>query len=153
MLRIILTREAGWPDHQPMADRMLEDMAAALRDAGQQVRVVTTALRPDHVSAGGIDVRYVRRHHRSSFGSGLGSHFGVQTLGRTVAARADVWHAMGLEDAAAAAALSTVRPGLCSVYTDHGFCEPDRLSPAESRMQALVARRIDHYVCVSHAAA
>src|SRR5436190_24323351 len=100
-LRIILTREAGWPDDDPADCRSIEELAAALRAAGQQVRVVTTAPTPGRTEQGGVDVHYLRRRDRSSFG--------LQSLAHSAAARADVWHAFGLGDAAAAATLSTVR--------------------------------------------
>ena len=143
-LRIILTRETGWPDDDPADRRSTEELAAALRAAGQQVRVVTTAPTPGRGEQRGVDVRYLRRRERSGFG--------LQTLAHSAAARADVWHAFGLGDAVAAATLATVRRGLCSVYTDHGFCEPTR-SARERTMRAVVVKQIDHYVCISNAAA
>ena len=123
-LRIILTRESEWPDDQGRAHRSVDELAAALRAAGQRVRILDWA--------------------RSSRWS---------TFAYAAVARADVWHATGWTDATAAAVAGTVRPGLCSVFTNSGFCERATRTRVKRAVETVVAKRIDHYVCVSDATA
>ena len=60
---------------------------------------------------------------------------------------------MGTADGAAAATAAMVRPGLRSVYTDHGFPNPaSRRRRPDARIHQHVVDHVDAYVCVSEAA-
>jgi glycosyltransferase involved in cell wall biosynthesis len=80
--------------------------------------------------------------------------FGLQCLARLARRPPDVWHALGTADAAAAALLGTVRRGLRTCYTDLGFPAAEaRRNRPDRILHDLVVRRIDHYICMSDAAA
>ena len=155
-LRIALTHVYGWPEVRRGAERYLHELSGALREAGHQVSIITTAPSPRHGRERGVPVAYLRRRHvlTRRFGS-LSDElaFGGQAFGRLALAKVDVWHAMGTADAAAAAALGTVRH-VRSVYTDHGFpYRPSRQRRPDRRLHDAVVAHVDRYVCVSNAAA
>jgi phosphatidylinositol alpha-mannosyltransferase len=79
--------------------------------------------------------------------------FGAAALAAVGWRRMDVWHATGTADAAAAAQLGRVRE-IRTVFTDHGYpLAASRERRSDYRLYRMVLRRIDSYVCVSHAAA
>lgn len=155
-LRIVLTHVYSWPEVRRGGERHLHELASALCDAGHDVSVLSTANRSGRGLVLGVDTRWlVRRRllHRRFGEAAEEVAFGVQALAALSCRSADVWHAFGTADAAAAATLSRLRPRLRSVYTELGI--PDRAyreSRPDARLHDLVARRIGAYVCYSHAA-
>jgi glycosyltransferase involved in cell wall biosynthesis len=134
----------------------MHELAAALADRDHDVRIVTTASQPAAARVLGVDVRYLRtrRVARQRMGElAAEAAFGGQALTRLATARLDVWHAFGTADAAAAAALSRVRPRVSSVYTELGipvgWYRRDR---PDHRLHQLVVRDIGAYCCYSRAA-
>ncbi len=156
-LRIALTHVYAWPEVRRGGERYLHELAAALRSAGHEVQIFSTALRPGRDRVSGVDVRYVRRRTsarlRQVFAeSGDEVAFAAQVLPRLAFKRLDVWHALGTGDAAAAAFLGRLR-STRSVYTDLGIPElPYRGRRSDWRLHRFVASRIDRYICLSETA-
>jgi glycosyltransferase involved in cell wall biosynthesis len=156
-LRIVLSHAYCWPEVRRGGERYLHELAAALMRAGHRVQILSTAPTAGHTSVEGVPVTRLRT--RSVAPKRFGAQadevaFGVQA-GLWMAPRTvDVWHALGVPDAAAASVLGAVR-GFRSVTTDLGTSRkwfwdlrPDR------RLHDVVVRRIDSYICLSrHAAA
>lgn len=155
-LSVVLTHVYAWPEVVRGAERYLHELAGALADAGHRVRVLTTGPRPGEREVRGVPVTYLPRRRLAA--RRFGSHadevaFGVQSLARLAGARFDVWHAMGTADGASAAVLGRVR-NVTSVFTDHGFpVRTSRERRPDRRLHDAVVRWVDHYVCVSEAAA
>jgi glycosyltransferase involved in cell wall biosynthesis len=154
-LRIALSHVYAWPEVSRGGERYMHELGAALVAMGHRVRILSTAPRPRRDRVLGVDVQYLRR--RRVLPSRLGAQsdevaFGGQALARLAASPLDVWHAMGTADAAAAALVSSVR-GVRSAYMDLGFpYRASRERRPDRRLHELVVRRIDHYLCFSHAA-
>lgn len=149
-LRIALTSVHSWPGVSRGAERYLHELAASLRAAGHQVRVLSTG-RPARDVVLGVPVRRVPA--RGAEGVGHEAVFGRQALARLGAARLDVWHATSTGDGAAAALAGRLRPRLRTVFTDHGFpvrASRERRGDADAHQR--VVDHVDHYVCVSAAA-
>lgn len=161
-VRVVLTSVHSWPDVRRGGERYAHELSAALSRAGHDVRLVSTGRRTGTGSELGVPVRRmpVRRapgHYpepwqdlaiERAFGAQAAAHL-VPRLGRF-----DVWHATSTGDAAAAAVTGRLRPGLASVFTDHGFpVRRSRDSRPDRREHLLVTRQIGAYVCVSRAAA
>jgi glycosyltransferase involved in cell wall biosynthesis len=155
-LRVVLTHVYAWPEVRRGGERYLHGLAGALSRAGHDVSILSTAPQPGRSTIDGVDVRYLRRRHlaRRKFGPLADeAAFGAEALLRLAGARVDVWHAMGTADAAAATAVARVRPGVRSVYTDHGFPNPtSRQRRGDRRLHRFVVDHVDAYVCVSEAA-
>lgn len=156
-LRIALTHVYAWPEVRRGGERYLHELAAALRKAGHDVLIMSTAPRAGRDRVLDVDVRYLRRRSRLQLKNWFGDSghevvFGVQAWFRLALKRLDVWHALGTGDAAAAASLGRVR-SIRSVYTDLGIPEiPYRTRRSDWRLHRFVAKRIDRYVCLSEAA-
>jgi glycosyltransferase involved in cell wall biosynthesis len=155
-LRVVLTSAYAWPEVHRGGERYLHELAAALRRRGHRVRVLCGAPAAGRDEVLGVPVRRVRRHrirpaHYREVAGEVG--FGLSALRLLAAAPLDVWHAGTTADAAAAAAAGLVRPGLRTVFTDHGFpVAASRTRRPDARLHAFAARHVDHYVCVSRAA-
>jgi glycosyltransferase involved in cell wall biosynthesis len=155
-LRIALTNVYAWPHTRRGGERYLHELGAALQRAGHEVAIVSSAESSGSGVELGVPVHYLRRRHVAPRHFGHLSDeiaFGVQALGHLGWRNIDVWHALGTADAAAAAALGLVRK-VVSVYTDLGIPyrwyrdeRPDR------RLHSFVVDHVDHYVCLSAAAA
>ena len=141
-LRIALTSVHAWPQVRRGAERYLHELAAALTAAGHRVSVLSTG-RPARGTELGVAVRRLRP-----------DTFAAEAFVRLAGARLDVWHATSTGDAVAATAAGLLRPGLRTVFTDHGFpVRASRERRGDARRHAFVARHIGRYVCVSTAAA
>lgn len=155
-MRIVLTHVYSWPEVRRGGERHLHELAAALQDAGHDVSVLTTARSPREGEVLGVPTRWLpqRRLAPTRFGEEAEEvAFGVQALARLALHRFDVWHALGTADAAAAVALSTVRPRLRTAYTELGI--PDRsyrASRADSSLHRRVVAGTGAYLCYSEAA-
>lgn len=152
-LRVVLTSMYSWPEVHRGAERYVHELGGALVEAGHRVRIVSTAPEPSREVIRGVEVQRVRRRPvlRRRYGD-LAPEvgFGVEAFGRLAGGRADVWHAMGTSDGAAAASAGMVRPGLRSVFTDHGYPNAEsRQRRSDHRLHEHVVRHIDRYICVS----
>jgi glycosyltransferase involved in cell wall biosynthesis len=155
-LRIALTSMYSWPEVHRGAERYVHELGGALVEAGHRVRIISTAGAASREVIRGVEVRRLRRRSllRRRFGD-LAPEvaFGAEAMAVLGAGRLDVWHAMGTADGAAAATVSLVRPGVRSVFTDHGFPNPtSRRRRPDHRLHEHVVHRIDRYVCVSESA-
>ena len=163
-MRVALTSVHSWPDVRRGGERYAHELAAALVRAGHEVELLSTGTHPGRTREQGVSVRRlpVRRLPRRFYAepwSGLAAEaaFGGQAaahlLPRALAGRVDVWHATSTADGAAAALAGRLRPGLATVFTDHGFpTRRSRDARPDRRLHRLVARDIKAYVCVSRAA-
>ena len=156
-MRVLLTHVYGWPEVRRGAERYLHELAAGLRRAGHEPRIVVTAPTPVRDTALGVPVRRVKRRlgltkRYGEFADQVA--FGVQTFPMGLLGRLDVWHAMSSGDSAAAALAGTVRPRLRSVATDMGIPYRDhRLSRSDHRYFTFAARHVDEFICLSQPAA
>ncbi|HMC71981.1 MAG TPA: glycosyltransferase family 4 protein, partial [Mycobacteriales bacterium] len=155
-LRIVLTDTWSWPDVRRGGERYLHELAAALSHAGHTVSILTTGRTRGAEVIEGVPVRRVpqRRPWPHRLGDAAPEvAFGAQSLAALLLAGFDVWHATSIPDGAAAAVAGRVRPGLRTVFTDHGFpVERSRRRRPDWRLQHVLARHIDSYICVSRAA-
>ena len=156
-LRVVLTHVYAWPEVRRGGERYLHELAAALTDAGHEVRILSTATTAGRSRILGVETRYLRRHRRALsrwFGEQSDEvAFALQASARLATRPFDVWHALGTADAAAAALLSRAR-GITSVYTDLGISERHwREQRADRRLYAIARRHLDRYICLSEAAA
>ena len=168
-MRVVLTSVHCWPDVRRGGERYVHELSAALDRAGHDVRVLSTGAQPGADRVLGVPVRRlpVRHAPRRRFPSpwedlAIESAFGAQALGHLAPAvlrgRVDVWHATSTGDGAAAAAVGRfahrLRPGLRTVFTDHGFpARASRSKRPDARLHREVVRDIGAYICVSRAAA
>jgi phosphatidylinositol alpha-mannosyltransferase len=155
-LRIVLSHTYCWPEVQRGGERYLHEVGAALTRAGHRVRILSTARSPGHSSVQGVPVTRLRT--RALAPARFDPHaqevaFGVQSALWMALRKVDVWHALGVPDAAAACMVGKVR-GFRSVTTAMGIplkwywdMRPDR------RLHEMVVERIDSYICFSRAAA
>src|SRR3954447_5225484 len=157
-MRVLLTHMYCWPEVRRGGERYLHEFGAALRDAGNEVRIVSSSRVPGRASVLGVDVRtYTRRYLPRRVYEEYGAEFlfGLESLARLGASgRFDVWHAFSTADAAAAALSSTVRRRQASAFTALGF--PRRASRdqrPDRRLHDFVVRRVDHYLCLSESTA
>lgn len=157
-MRIVLSHAYAWPEVRRGAERYLHEVAAALHRAGHDVRILTTGVAAGASTELGVPVRRMRRRGtvlRRRYGD-LADQvaFGGQALLRLGASRLDVWHALSTTDAAAAATVSRLRPGLRSVYTECGFpVRRSRDARPDRGFYRTVVRHVDEFVCLSAAAA
>ena len=80
--------------------------------------------------------------------------FGWQAFAHGLRNRYDVWHATSVSDAAAAIRLASLRPGMRTVFTDHGFpARRSRDRRPDKRQFDRVVKSVDSYICVSQPAA
>ncbi|MGZ6826672.1 MAG: glycosyltransferase family 4 protein, partial [Mycobacteriales bacterium] len=140
-MKVLLTHPTAWPEVTRGAERYLHELSAALLHAGHDVTVLTSAADPGRREVLGVPV--------VAFPRGRQPAFAARCAAWAVRHRPDVWHANGLYDAAAAAAL----PGVRSVFTAHGPWERGRLTRRPRRQAFALARRSDAVVCVSPEAA
>ena len=163
-MRILLTSVHSWPAVRRGGERYVHELAAALARTGQDVEILSTGAprgRDDvlGVPVRRLPVRRVPRHYPDPWGDiAVEQAFGVQSLlhltGRVLARTYDVWHATSTGDAAAAAALGHLPGAPRTVFTDHGFpARASRQLRPDRREHSYVVQQIDHYVCVSAAAA
>lgn len=151
--RVVLTAATCWPEVHRGGERYLHELASALRRAGHEVRIVSTARVPSSDQVLDVPVQRLRRRELPRYGE-LGGEvaFGVQALAAVGWRRFDVWHATSTADAAAAAQLCRMRQAR-SVFTDHGFpAARSRGQRRDARLHRQVVRHVDDYVCVSAAA-
>jgi phosphatidylinositol alpha-mannosyltransferase len=151
--RVVLTAATCWPEVRRGGERYLHELAAALRRAGHDVRIVSTAPTASSDQVLEVPVQRLRRRELARYGE-LGGQvaFGMQALAAVGWRRFDVWHATSTADAAAAAHLCRTRQAR-SVFTDHGFpAERSRGQRSDARLHRQVVRYVDDYVCVSAAA-
>ncbi|HEX3898848.1 MAG TPA: glycosyltransferase family 4 protein [Mycobacteriales bacterium] len=152
-MRIALTHVYCWPEVRRGAERYTHELAAGLRRAGHDVRIVSTASTPGRDEVLDVPVRRYRQRTqlRRWYGSGGDSvAFGAQTLAGVAPRRLDVWHAMSVGDAAAATLAGKLRPGLRTVYTEVGF--PNKASidkRKERRLYEYVVRGVDEFISLS----
>jgi glycosyltransferase involved in cell wall biosynthesis len=134
----------------------MHELAAALLEAGHEVRILTTGPRQTVGRVLGVEVHYLRSRReavREEDGLGPQAPFAAEALARLATARIDVWHAFGTADAAAATVLSRVRPGVSSVYTELGIPVGwYRRGRPDHRLHGVVVRGIGAYCCYSRAA-
>lgn len=166
-MRIVLTSAHCWPDVRRGGERYVHELAAALRRAGHDVRIVSTGSPPRRDVVLDVPVRRLRR--RAAPGRypdpwsdlAVETAFGAQSFASlaapALAGRFDVWHATSTGDGAAAAVTGVMahRVGrrLRTVFTEHGFpARRSRDARPDRRSHGVVVRHIDHYVCVSRAA-
>jgi len=153
-LSVVLSHVVAWPEVTRGAERYVHELAAALRERGHEVRILTTSPRARHDEVLGVPVRgFARGPLPARLRARTQARFGLQCLADVLPRKVDVWHANSLYDAAAAAVCGRVRPGLRTVLTLHGPVEP-RVRDTRPHKQALrVASGVDEIVCVSDAAA
>lgn len=154
-MRVVLSHVYSWPEVRRGGERYLHEVAAALRRAGHEVRILSTSFSGGEGEVMGVPVTYFRRRAvlRRHFGNSAEELvFGLQSALHLFPRRPDVWHALGVGDAGAAAALGGAT-GLGTVFTVLGVPyrwywkdRPDR------RVHDLVVRRVGRYVCLSNAA-
>ncbi|MCW2616480.1 MAG: mshA1 [Frankiales bacterium] len=152
-LRIVLTSVHAWPGVHRGAERYVHELSSALQDAGHDVRVLATGA-PRRDLQLGVPVRRLTPRGPARHGArGREGVFGLQALVLEGLRRTDVWHATSTGDGAAAAAAGRLRPGLRTVFTDHGFpVRRSREQRGDAGLHARVVGGVDHYVCVSAAA-
>lgn len=164
-MRVALTSVHSWPDVRRGGERYAHELAAGLARAGHDVRLLSTGSSPGRRREHGVDVQRLPVRHaparsfpppwqdlavQAAFGAQAAAHL----LPASLAGHVDVWHATSTADGAAAAVAGGLRPGLATVFTDHGFpARPSREARPDRRLHRLVTRRIGSYVCVSRAAA
>jgi phosphatidylinositol alpha-mannosyltransferase len=167
-MRVVLTSVHSWPDVRRGGERYAHELSAALCRAGHDVQLLSTGLTPGRDRVLDVPVRRLPVRHaprrffpdpwsdlavEAAFGGQAFEHLAAPAL----AGRFDVWHATSTGDGAAAAlcgAAAKLRPGLRTVFTDHGFpARRSRDARPDRRLHRLVVRRIGAYVCVSQAAA
>jgi glycosyltransferase involved in cell wall biosynthesis len=154
-LRIVLSHTYCWPEVRRGGERYLHELGAGLARAGHNVRILSTAPAAGHTSVQGVPVTRLRTRSLAPRRFGAQAEevaFGVQAGLWMAPRKVDVWHALGVPDAAAASVLGTIR-GFRSVTTSLGIPlkwywdkRPDR------SLQELVVQRIDSYICLSQAA-
>ncbi len=163
-MRIVLTSVHSWPAVRRGGERYVHELAAALQRAGDDVEILSTGVPRGREEVLGVPVRRLpvrrvpRRYPQPWADVAVEQAFGVQALARLagpVMRRSyDVWHATSTGDAAAAAALCRLRGAPRTFFTDHGFpVRASRQARPDRREHAYVVRHVDHYVCVSAAAA
>ena len=151
--RVVLTAATCWPEIRRGGERYVHELASALRRAGHEVRIVSSAPTPSSEQVLDVPVQRLRRRRLPHYGE-LGAEvaFGMQALAAVGWRRFDVWHATSTADAAAAAQLCRMRQAR-SIFTDHGFpALRSRGQRPDSHLHRQVVRHVDDYVCVSAAA-
>ena len=155
-LRIVLSHSYCWPEVRRGGERYLHEVGSALARAGHSVRILSTAPVPGRTSVDGVPVTRLRTRSLATSRFGAQAEeaaFGVQAGLWMALRKMDVWHALGVPDAAAASVLGKITRTR-SVFTALGLplkwywdLRPDR------RLHDLVVRRVDSYICLSRAAA
>ena len=151
----MLSHAYCWPEVRRGGERYLHEVGAALARAGHSVRILSTAPAPGTTSVQGVPVTRLRTRSLAPRRFGPQAEevaFGAQAGLWMAPRRVDVWHALGVPDAAAASVLGKVT-GFRSVTTVLGIplkwywdLRPDR------RLHELVVKRVDSYICLSQAA-
>ena len=152
-LRIALTSVHSWPEVRRGAERYAHELAAALAEAGHDVRLLSTG-RPPRDRVLDVPTRRFRPAGRRGFGRlSCERVFGWQSLASLAPARLDVWHATSTGDGAAAVRAGRVDRRLRTVFTDHGFpVRASRQRRGDASLHARLVRGVGAYVCVSRAA-
>ena len=154
-MRIALTHLYSWPEVRRGAERYVHELAAGLRRAGHDVALTSSATTPSRSVELDVPVRRLRRRgYLRKYGeAGLGIEFAAKSFTTLGAKRIDVWHAMSPADAAGAALLSRLRPGVRSVYTEVGFpARRSRERRADRRLYEYAAHHVDEFICLSEPA-
>ncbi len=158
-LQIALTSVHGWPEVHRGGERYLHELAAALARAGHRPLVWVTTPReaPSRDEVLGVTVhRLPARRWRPARHGDLARQlaFGPQSLVRLLGRPSlDVWHATSTGDGAAAALAGRLRPGLATVFTDHGYpARRSRDARTDRRFHRFVVDHVGAYVCVSEPA-
>jgi phosphatidylinositol alpha-mannosyltransferase len=163
-MRVVLTSVHSWPDVRRGGERYVHELAAGLQRAGHQTSVLSTGRCTGRGRELGVPIRRLPIRHAPhrwfpppwselSVEAAFGAQAAAHLLPTVAAGRVDVWHATSTGDGAAAAAAG-LRPGLATVFTDHGFpARRSRDSRPDRHLHRLVVERIGAYVCVSDAAA
>lgn len=156
-LRVLLTHIYSWPEVRRGGERYMHEVGAALRAAGHEVRIESTAPIASYDEVIGVPVRRLARRE----GDALRYRelapevaFGAELFRRNALCRIDVWHAFGTADAAAAARLSRMRrfPRVRSVYTDLGGpSRTYRESRPDHGLFRYAVKHLDAYLCLSEA--
>lgn len=128
MVRVLLTSPYGWPHVRRGAERELHELAARLRQAGQDARVLTGSPKrlTQHGIVRGVPVRWVRVPRHVSWpepGPGFALAAAVGAL------RADLVHCLHYADAYGAA-----RTGRPVVLKLTGTVLPERLGGMDGRL-------------------
>lgn len=155
-MRIVLTTPYSWPEVRRGAERYAHELAAALSARGHRVTIWSTARHPGTDKVLGVEVRRLpqRRLQPARWKDQAAEvGFAAQVLPRLATRRLDVWHATGIADATAATMLGRLRPGLTTVFTDHGFpVASSKARRSDAGLHRRVVDRIGTYICVSSAA-
>lgn len=150
-MKVLLSHLYSWPEVRRGGERYLHELGAALQRAGHDVRIVTTATVASDDEILGVRVTRLRRRGKDFYANEAA--FARQLLLTNVRGDADVWHALGTADAAAAARLSKLRKTR-SVYTDLGGpLRSYRSSRPDHPRFDYAVKNLDAYVCLSQATA
>lgn len=154
-LRIVLSHVYSWPEVRRGGERYLHELGSALAGAGHRVRILSTGIRGERTSVNGVAVTRLRRREWNPERYGPQADevaFGIQAGAWIVPRRVDVWHALGVADAAASSFLGPI-VRFRSVHTSLGI--PNRWYWDERPDRALhdrVVARADSYICLSKVA-
>lgn len=155
-LRIVLSHVYSWPEVRRGGERYLHEVATALMKEGHRVTIVSTAQSSQRSTVQGVRIEWMRRRHlpRRIFDDQADEvAFGFQIAGWMARRSADVWHALGTADAAAATLLGRAMK-FRSVHTSLGL--PDRGywdARPDRALHNLVAGHVDSYICLSRSSA
>lgn len=156
-LRVLLSHIYAWPEHHRGAERYLIELARHLQEAGHTVHVLTTAPTASEYEVEGVPVLALKRKERRKRRYGaqaVDAGFARASLRYASRKRFDVWHATSIGDGSSAVALSTVKAGLRTVFTDHGFpVRSSREKRADHSSFEKVATQIHTYLAMSQPAA
>lgn len=154
-LRIVLSHTYCWPQVRRGGERYLHEVGAALARAGHNVRILSTGPAPGRTSIQGVPVTQLRTRALAPGRFGPQAEevaFGVQAGLWMAPRRVDVWHALGVPDAAAASVLGKLTR-FRSVITALGIPFKSYWSGRKDRrLHELVVRHVDAYICLSQVA-
>ena len=156
-VRIVFTSTYSWPEVRRGGERYVHELAASLTRAGHDVSILSSAPRAGRDVVLGVPVTRLRRRRlwSSRFGElSPDVAFGAQALLRLLPHKVDVWHALTTSDAAAAATVGMLRPGVRTATTDLGI--PMRSywdRRADRRLYEWAVQRLDVFGCLSEVSA
>jgi glycosyltransferase involved in cell wall biosynthesis len=156
-LRVLLSHVYAWPEVRRGGERYLHELASALQRSDHDVTILSTSEGPERRGIQlGVPVHYLQRRRIAPRRFGELSDeiaFGIESLLRMGGRKADVWHALGTADAAAASLVGRMRPTR-SVFTDLGLpAQWWRDQRPDRRIFGYVASHVDRYICLSDVAA
>lgn len=156
-LRVLLSHIYCWPEHRRGGERYLHELGGFLARAGHQVEIISTDVAPRDEVVNGVPLHvFGRRTWRERRYAAFANEaaFGWQAFRHAARRPIDVWHAASFSDGAAAARMGRLRPGIRTVFTDHGFpVRTSRDKRPDRKLYERVVKDIDAYVCVSAPAA